>query len=139
MQHCLAVALLEGHLSLDHFTDNYVLNPRVREIHKKITMKVDPEQKGRESIFTEYSTVIIRMNDGQEFQASVQKPKGSIDNPLTEDELQNKYRDCCSKVLTSESIDKSFNMLRRLEDLDDIGELVDLLTFGLHAGPNSHS
>ena len=44
---------------------------------------------------------------------------------MSQQEVQDKYLDCCSGILTERSIDKSLALLADLDKLEIIGELMD--------------
>ncbi|MFC2040860.1 hypothetical protein ACFLTY_00860, partial [Chloroflexota bacterium] len=55
--------------------------------------------------------------------------KGNPENPLSMDELINKYRDCVCLSLSTEDTDKSLDLLLHLESVRDISEIMDIFTF----------
>lgn len=131
MQHCLATALLEGRVVLRHFTDQWVNDSRVREYRDKVTMKVDPDQQTHDSPLAEYSTVIVTTCGGEKLSARVNMPKGSVGNPLTPQELEEKFRECCAGVIKEAAAEEALAILNDLENTPGIGRLMDLLTFEL--------
>jgi hypothetical protein len=55
----------------------------------------------------------------------VEKARGNPENPMSPQEVKEKYLDCCSGILTQQSIDKSLSLLADLDRLETIGELTD--------------
>ena len=76
-------------------------------------------------------TVIIRLKNGREYTYQVEwgNVKGNTGNPLTDDELSSKFRDCASLALSSEKIEEALELLWHLEELRDITKLMKLVTF----------
>ncbi len=68
------------------------------------------------------------MNDGRTFTRTVDKVRGSPGNPMTRDELVDKYRGCASRVLTGERVERSIAALENLDQLEAATELMDALT-----------
>ncbi|MBN2570153.1 MAG: MmgE/PrpD family protein, partial [Deltaproteobacteria bacterium] len=80
-----AIALAEGNVTVDKFTDEKVNDPRLVNLIRKITTKLDPRIGFGARLY-------LRMKDGREFKEFLAKPKGDPDNPLTFEELATKYR-----------------------------------------------
>jgi 2-methylcitrate dehydratase PrpD len=74
------------------------------------------------------SPVTITMKDGRKFTKTVDKVRGSAENPLTRDELVGKYRGCASRVLKGERLERSIATLENLDKLPTAKELIDALT-----------
>lgn len=72
--------------------------------------------------------VTITMKDGRKFTRTVETVRGSPANPMTRDELLGKYRDCASRVLKGERLERSIASLENLEHLATARELIDTLT-----------
>jgi len=122
MQYCMAIALLDGEVGLRQFSDEKVLDPKAQELLKRVEY-VHPD--GLTPLHPE--VVTIKLKDGRELCHEVAIAKGDPGNPMGEEELAAKYRDCASFVLSPEDIQKSLDMVSHLEDLEDITELIDLL------------
>jgi len=120
MQYCMAIALLDGQIGLNQFTDEKVLDPKAQELLSRVSF-VHPEGGS----FNE--AVTVKLKDGRELCHEVASPKGDPQNPMTDEELAAKYRDCAGIVLSPEETQNSLDMISHLEDLEDITELLDLL------------
>jgi hypothetical protein len=46
---------------------------------------------------------------------------------MTRDERLAKYRDCASRVLDPSAVDQVLQMVEALEELSDVGELMEIL------------
>jgi hypothetical protein len=49
-------------------------------------------------------------------------------NPITDEQLEAKYRDCASLVLDEKMVEKSLSMLRKLATLRDIRGLMKIIS-----------
>lgn len=56
-------------------------------------------------------------------------PKGDPKNPITRDELFNKFRDCAKRTLTREKIEEIIVSIMDFEKLADIKELMGEITY----------
>jgi 2-methylcitrate dehydratase PrpD len=70
----------------------------------------------------------VTTKDGRHFQERVELTKGDPGDPLTRDELVEKFRDLAVSVaLPKHKIDAILKLVTNLESLDDISELGKLL------------
>src|SRR5688572_27563570 len=127
IDYVLAAMLLDGRVDLDSFSDAYCNAPRMRESLAKVHVNVHPEwPNDRES--RRQCPVTITMKDGRKFTKTVNKVRGSPENPMTRDELLDKYRGCASRVLDSERLERSIVALENLDKVPTAKELMDALT-----------
>ncbi|MDY6834416.1 MAG: hypothetical protein SVY53_06395, partial [Chloroflexota bacterium] len=75
------------------------------------------------------SETVMKMKDGRQLSKVIDFPKGFAQNPLTEEDMQNKYKDCASLMLPRDQVECSLDMILNLESLDNISTLMDILTF----------
>jgi 2-methylcitrate dehydratase PrpD len=71
------------------------------------------------------ATVTVFLKDGRKLEARVDKARGNPENPMSQQEVQDKYMDCCSGILTQQAIDKSLALLADLDNLETIDQLTD--------------
>jgi 2-methylcitrate dehydratase PrpD len=128
MQHALAVALCERKVDLSGFTDAAVANPHYREARKKIHVVTHADWPA--GLSGARTPVTIKLRDGRTYSKTVDVIKGSVEMPLSEEELLDRYEMCARGVLSSPQIQRSIDLLLRLDELDNVLELVELATFG---------
>jgi len=125
LEYCVAIALLEGEVRLKHFLDDSWLKKKmVQELIRKARYEHPPDIGTGMDLPQE---VVIRTKNGKQYSMRVTQyeTKGHPDNPMTEEELLAKYRDCTGYVLSEASIKTSTDILRNLESLDSISKLID--------------
>jgi 2-methylcitrate dehydratase len=66
----------------------------------------------------------VKFKDGRELMARVDYPRGHPKNPMTDEELENKFRALMDGVLTREQVNTVINLTRNLENLEDIKKLL---------------
>ena len=109
---------------IHEFNDAFVQSAPVQAMMAKVDRVLDPEieAKGWEKI---RSTVEVDTTDGRTLvEHADERYRGGPDLPFTRDELFEKFSDCASLVLPPEAVTRAFELVERLETLDDIGELV---------------
>ena len=123
MPYCVSVALLDRTVGLAQFADERVRRPDVQAFMPKVRMVVHPEQITRDCLPTRFSEVTITLKDGRRIQKRISQAKGQPSNPLSEDELQTKFRDCAALVLPKERVDAVLAAVHHLETLPDVSAL----------------
>ncbi len=127
IDYVLAAMLLDGRVDLDSFTDEYCNAPRMRASLEKVRVNAHAEWPD-DAASRRRSPVTITMNDGGTFTKTVDKVRGSPGNPMTRDELVDKYRGCASRVLKGERLERSIAALENLERVPAAKDLIDALT-----------
>jgi 2-methylcitrate dehydratase PrpD len=125
--------LLDGQLGLEQFTEEKVHEPILQELLRKTQSFVHPElrdvklsEKDRAQRFP--AIITVRLKDGTELTERVDNAKGRWDNPLTQEELYDKYRIYAGLYLSKNTVERSLELLDQLENLKDISELMAELT-----------
>ncbi|MBI5969408.1 MAG: MmgE/PrpD family protein, partial [Deltaproteobacteria bacterium] len=98
MEFCLALALLERKVELSQFKDKKVQDPKIQEMIKKVTFSIRPDLNTIENSGNPSTTVRILVKDGRELVKTVDEAKGTPENPLTPEEVRNKYRQCVQGI-----------------------------------------
>lgn len=118
-----ALALAEGDVTLDKFTDEKVNNPQLVNLRQKIETRLDPR-------IGFGARVRVKMKDGSEYNEFLAKPKGDPDNPLSFEELAEKYRNVAILAISKENIETLIEKNKGLEKINDMNEIVALTVNG---------
>lgn len=73
-----------------------------------------------------YTQIVVRLVGGETVSAVGDKPKGSMSNPVTEEELLHKYAD----VVKGKHADAVREQILRLDELEDVRDFISLLGEG---------
>ncbi len=93
MEFCMAILLLDGRANLPEFTDETVLRDDVRALIERIHFAVHPEAEA--AGYAKMTTLIdIHMKDGRTISGRADFGKGSPANPMSYDEVADKFRGC---------------------------------------------
>ena len=126
LDYVLAAMLLDGAVGLNSFSDEYCNAPRMRAALEKVQINAHTDWAD-DNASRRKAPVTITMKDGRKFTKVVDKVRGSPGNPMTRDELLEKYRTCASRVLKGERLERSIVALEGLEKLSTARELIDTL------------
>jgi 2-methylcitrate dehydratase PrpD len=116
LPYCVAVALSYGKLGLEEFTWERLTDQRILNLARKVKVVVDQRYTDAR---LGCANVLLRTRDGREFSHNVDIPKGYPANPVTKQELQDKFRGLASRVLPSPQVEE---IVRTVEDLDKFTE-----------------
>jgi len=124
VQYCVAVALATGSVRLEDFTPEAIGRQRIRNLADRVVTDPDPD-----AVPHEWGAVVVgETEDGREETATVTHPRGSAENSLSDEELDEKYRRCAGHVLGGEDVERSLGTIRALETCRNVSSLLDSLT-----------
>lgn len=118
--HAAAVAIAERAGGIVQFSDAKVDDPTLVTLRRKVTVSANPGFQPRQVVATVCTT------GGREFSHEVLYVKGSPRNPLTQEELEAKFRANASLALPAKQVERLLKMLRTLDEVDDVGEVMKL-------------
>ena len=98
LPYCIAAALVDHKITTGSFSDEKLKDPRIWEVIDKIKGK--PSQKF-EKMFPakQPSKVVVKTRDGGEFSEYLEYPKGDPREPMTIEDLDNKFEGLSEKLL----------------------------------------
>jgi 2-methylcitrate dehydratase PrpD len=123
----VAVALVEGKVTVDDFTEKSIKRPKILDVARKINGKLVPAMN-RHGVGP--GGVNIKMQNGAEYTEEVEHCLGSVERPMTFEDVKKKFRECtaCSlKPLPATRVEKVIALVSRLETLSDANEIITLL------------
>jgi 2-methylcitrate dehydratase PrpD len=118
-----ALAVLNGRLDRESFSDAKVKEPKVAEAMSKVNAILDETIPER----GEYCPVTIALKDGRKFAHTATIQKGHAKNPLTEDEVLEKLRSNVVERISRERGEEIIARVRSLETLGNVRELTKLM------------
>jgi len=124
--YCVSIALAEGQISMDQFQEEKLKDPKIREFMKKITLEPDPKFS-EEYPGTLAAQVEIQTKDGRRFEDESIYPKGHPQNPMTEEEIEEKFRRLANLTLDRGQTEQIIEKVRGMERLKNTKDLVAVL------------
>lgn len=122
MPYCLSLAFIHGVVKLEDFHDEALSDKSVMELVRKVTVVPD-EELGREG-YVEGAIVTVKDTSGKRFERRVNRAKGNPENPLSDNELYQKFFMCATNCLKPVTADKLSYHIQNLEKVSNIGELI---------------
>jgi 2-methylcitrate dehydratase len=126
LPYCTAVALADGDVTLAQFEPKRFTDSALLELTGRVRIHRDQALSERypRGIPTR---LIVTMKDGRQFVREVEFPRGHNLNPMTDAEVENKFRTLAEPHCGKERADRILAACWKLEDLKDVGELLALL------------
>ena len=123
INYVVAMCILDGKLELTTFTDEKVNQSQVQEALQKVKVICDetiPEPGP-------YCPVTVELKDGTRLSYTAKIAKGDPRNPMTEDEVVEKFRSNAKLVIAEKQAEELIAAVQNLESVDDVKRIVSLL------------
>jgi len=127
LPYMLAVALRDGRITPASFEPRRYLDPSLRPLMNRIRVAESPEFTRR---FPQElgSQIDVVTRSGQRFTARAEYPKGHARNPMTDDDVETKFRDLSLDVLGAERVNAALQALWHLDEAPRTSVVLDALT-----------
>ena len=127
VQYAVARALVDGAVRLNHFEGDAHLDPTIREIMARTTARPHPDMPGdSEQQFG--AEVRVTLRDGRVVARRVDGLVGrGGDNPMSSEELWEKFYDCGRRALPKQDLLPLFEQLESLDKVADIRQVTRML------------
>lgn len=117
-----AFAIKERHFGPSSIEPENLNDPVILDMIEKITVEPDPNLPEHSSA----GSSLITTKDGRTFEKRIDVPHGFAGDPLTEKELEDKFREMATKYLTEQKIKNIFDNIWNLENLANVSDLMKL-------------
>jgi len=134
LPYLLAVALCDGRITPAIFEPSRFLDADLRPLMNRIRITEIPEftRQYPNSFLSEFEVVT---RSGQRIVERTDYPKGHIRNPMTDADVEAKFRDYASDILGPARTEGALGTLWRLEDAEQIGPVLSLFIAKDASGP----
>jgi hypothetical protein len=112
-------------LGPDQFKPEKFTDPVVLDLIERITVEGDPSMPDHG--YGGISEIVTK--DGRKFQKHIVTPHGRGDDPLSDGDLEDKFREMAVKHMGEAQIQKIFDAVWNTEKLDDMNKLMRLMVF----------
>lgn len=123
----VASAIVKKKVGVESFIPTAFSDPEVLRTADKIVTTVDHKLSERG---IEASVVEIKTKDGTTYTKRIDFAKGNPNNPMNDNEIIDKFRDCASfsvKPLVEKNIDEVIGMVCDMEQVADVSTIIQLL------------
>lgn len=125
--YCVAIALLDRACGPEQFSEEKLFNPNVRRLMECIELLPDDELTALQSE-TQGSKVCITLSSGEAFKKDCLYPPGNSKNPLSDEQIADKFRTLARSTFSEAQIEKAIDGIWSLDDFENIGDFMKLFT-----------
>lgn len=129
VEYCISSALFFGRVGIDQFEGDSIYNHEVREIMKRVKIIPDAkmEESARERGVLSPARVHVRLRNGKEFSEMVWEAKGGPSNPMSIDEIREKFIRCVKGILSESNIERLLEAIEHLETIERVSDLTSMI------------
>jgi len=127
LQYVVAVAAYDRWVGFEQtYSESRPKDPKVQELKSRVKLVADPEL---EKVFPAERPSIIEivLKDGRKLKTRIDYWKGSPQNPLTPQEVEEKFTRLAAPVVGERRCLEIINLVRKLDELGSIAALAELL------------
>ncbi len=125
----MAVAAVKGTPKIEHFTERGIKDPDVLAISDKVQPNLCLPYDQCSGVLTP-GRVDIETKQGNTYSMTVEYCYGHPKNPMSRKDFVDKFMDCASyavRPLTEKNPQRVVEMTERLEQIEDVAEIMPLL------------
>ncbi|HZY95026.1 MAG TPA: MmgE/PrpD family protein [Candidatus Bathyarchaeia archaeon] len=125
LPYIVGMALLEGKIDNSTYSEKKFRNPKVLDFLRKITVV---EDKSLSALYPEAvaNRVSVTLSSGEKISKQVDYHKGHPKNPMTDAEVEEKFRRLTKKHLTKNRQDRVLETLWKLDQARDLSNVASL-------------
>ncbi len=131
LPYVIAAALVDRQVTPAQFQESRILDSRIREQLRKVEVVADP---GVEAVFPELQRAIVTIvtTDGRELTRQLDFPRGDPRNPLSDEEIEEKFDALAGPVLSGPARERLRAAVWGLDSVERIQELMELCAADRH-------
>jgi 2-methylcitrate dehydratase len=133
LPYVIAAALVDRQVTPAQFEMAKIMDSKIREQLKKVEVVADPEI---EKVFPALQRVVVTITttDGRSFTEQLDYPKGDPRNPLTDQEIEEKFAALAEGVLSARAQAKLKDAIWNLEKIGSVSKLMTLMKADVREG-----
>ena len=119
LPYIISAVLIDGKFSDEIFSDERLRDERIHKLIAKISVREDPEFTKRAPRSLPCRMEIVTKS-GERKVAEVEYPRGHVKNPMSDDDINAKFRGLTGRVLPKDRIDRALDLLWKLDEARDL-------------------
>ncbi|MDS0475075.1 MmgE/PrpD family protein [Natrinema sp. 1APR25-10V2] len=123
MPYLIGSAIARRTVGLSAFETTNIDEPAVQTVRERVSLSVDDEMPYDSNA----ARVAVTTRDGETYERTQERPPGTHDDPLSVEELHEKFRMCADFAPGSVAIDDALAALDNLRSVEDVGSLLESL------------
>ena len=114
--HSVAIALIDGRAGEKQYSDEAVRHPKTISLREKITVEIDKQ------LHKKSGEVTITLNDGRVLNKVIESAVGGLENPMTNEQLDEKFLDLTTDILPAAKCQELLADTWRMAELPSAGD-----------------
>ena len=127
LPYVVAAAIADRMITPQQFTPGRIAEPKLRSLFPKIEVVADPEFE-RQFPAKKCSAVAITTHDGRTVEKQVDFPRGNPNNPMTDADIEEKFRALTSEVMDKSAQDRVIEVVNTLDRAPDLSRFLQAMT-----------
>ncbi len=123
MYYGLSVMAQRGNVAAGDYADAAIADPAILAFVPRIKVAVDPEIEGKGAAFRHAARVAVRTADGRSFSRDVWHRRGSPENPVSRQEVEEKFAANARGLLGSDAAQRLQSLAADLDALTNAEEI----------------
>jgi 2-methylcitrate dehydratase PrpD len=123
----MASVAFDGVLFIEQYSESKLTDPKLQAFMQKVHAYIDADIESMGVAYRHASRVKVTTTKGEVFQQEILDRRGSPENPLSKDDIQFKFRNVVSGILSNSQIDAMIELVDKLEELPDLDPIMALL------------
>jgi 2-methylcitrate dehydratase len=132
LPYCIAAAIVDRKITTDQFSEERIKDPKIMGVINKIKGEASVEFE-KNFPAKQQSKVTIKLKNGQVHSAQLDYPKGDPREPMTDEDLQNKFAGLSSHLLSDKKQKQIREAIWDLESFKTINDFMKILKADKHA------
>lgn len=126
LPYLLAVALADGFVKVESFSQERMRDPVLRQLMQRIKIAENPQFTGQfpTKLVTE---IELLTRGGDRWVETASYPKGHAQNPMSDAEVDLKFMSLCEPLIDLAQRETLLGALREIDGARDVGRILDLL------------
>jgi 2-methylcitrate dehydratase PrpD len=116
--HGAAIGLVRGRAGIREYTDEAVNDPAIRRVRESAMAIGDP------SLTEDQANIEVELTTGKKLSRFVEKSLGNIHRPMTNQQLEEKFRDQAVLALPADQVERAIDLCWRIQELPNVNELI---------------
>ena len=127
MYYGLSVMAQRGNAAAGDYADDAIADPKILALIPRIKIAVDPEIEGKGPAFRHAARVAVRTTDGRSFSRDVWHRRGSPENPVSRQEIEEKFAANVSGLLDAQAAERLRSLAAGFDGLANAAEIIDIM------------
>jgi 2-methylcitrate dehydratase PrpD len=140
MYYGLSVMAQRRNVSASDYSDDAIADPQILAFLPRIKIAGDSEIERRGPSFRHAARIAVQTTDGRSFRREVWHRRGSPENPVSRQEVEEKFAANVNQLLDANATERLKSLATRLDTLPDANEIIGIMAACIEqAVPSAHS